>query len=54
MNTTEQSLIACLKIQEHCLTDGYMVGLYNGMLLALSFITGDKFEPLNNEFKKDD
>ncbi len=51
MNTTEQSLRDCLKIQELSLTDSYMVGMYNGMLLALCFITEDKYEPIPNPFQ---
>ena len=30
-----------LKVQRECATDGYMIGLYNGMALCKSILTGE-------------
>ena len=48
MKDAEQSLRECVAIQKYSLTDSYMIGLYNGMLLALTFITGEKYEPVED------
>ena len=41
-----------IKVQENCCTSNYQIGLYNGLVLALSVLTGE--EPQFYEQRKED
>lgn len=42
-----------IKIQGNCITDEYMRGMMNGLILARSIITGDEPEYINPDGKMD-